>query len=138
MDVRLDTRSFDRDMRKLKKRTSRMKPVLKDIGIEVSELAEKRVKHSKTDPDQRHWKPWKTSTLEQRAKTGGSLMYLTGHLARSFDSKATNKKVTITNTAKYAGYLHFGTDVMKARPLLGWGRNAINTASKLLTKWFKV
>lgn len=93
--------------------------------IEIEETR-KRIETTKVTPDGQPWAPWALSTRKLRAKTGGTLLNVTGRLARSFYSIVTDRMAIIRSAAPYFKYLQEGTPKMPARPMLGWSQKTIN------------
>lgn len=104
--------------------------------IEIEETR-RRIEVTKTTPDGQAWAPWALSTRKLRAKTGGSLLYVTGALSRSFYSIVTFKTAIIRSASPYFKFLQEGTPKMPARPMLGWSEKTISKVMAEIKDKFK-
>jgi phage virion morphogenesis protein len=98
----------------------------KVADYEIKE-AQNRIHKTKTDPEGKPWAPWAPSTRKARQREGTAstgLLFRSGKLYNSFESKIANKSMSIYNTAGYGQYLQAGTDNMPARPFLGWSKKS--------------
>jgi len=127
MKVFLDTREFNRFIDKSTKKLKNTKKPLKRMARVETEAAQYRIRTSKQTPDGQPWAAWAYSTFISRIRNGTvgtGPLYVSGLLMRSFKSRVTSTKATISNTAPYATYLQEGTDNMPARPFMGFGRES--------------
>lgn len=131
--------TYDKDfLKKIEKTVDKAKAtgMQSAAQIEIQETR-KRIETTKVDPTGKPWAPWAPRTRKLRAKTGGSLLFVTGKLSRSFYSVVTFKNAIIKSAVKYFRYLQEGTPKMPARPMLGWSEKTISTVLKNVKDTFK-
>lgn len=137
---RVDDTQVRRTLREGKKIHKNMKRFLSKIGVAEINMARDRIRTGKEDPNGRSWDGWAPATREARQKKGNAsrgLLYDSGFLYNNFTSRATGRRVTITNRSPYASYLQNGTSRMPARPFLGWGRKSEQNIQKLYRQHIK-
>ncbi|MCE3608071.1 phage virion morphogenesis protein [Massilia sp. P8910] len=89
------------------------------------EAVRHRIESSKSDPDERAWRPWTEGTAGRRQKRGTAgqgLLWDSGRLLRSVNARAVGSGIGIFADTNYADSLQDGTQKMKARPFLGWSK----------------
>ena len=139
IDIKLDTRQVNRAIKRVVKDVKRPQKFLNSVANEQMDEAKKRIRMTKTDPENRAWSPWSYATLKARradGTAGRGLLYKTGMLLNSFAKKVERKRMAITNRTNYGKWLQFGTQYMKARAFLGWGKQSIKSTSKTGVKFF--
>lgn len=98
-----------------------IKPVLPDIAeILLTALHEQFLTQGKYFYSST-WASLAPSTIKSRKKKGywpGSILQQTGGLASSINYAITSNGIFVGLSKEYAGYLHFGTSKMPARPIL--------------------
>jgi phage gpG-like protein len=136
----VDTKQLSDKIAKGQSMLRNARPFLFSVGQREVALAKYRIRTSKTDPNNRPWRPWAPSTRVSRARRGTltqGLLYDTGRLYQAFTVNATNLRVNIENTTQYARYLQRGTSRMPARPFLGFGRDSKQQLSRLFQDYMK-
>lgn len=116
-----------------------VEPLLQNIMEKEVKAAKNRIKKTKKSPDGTPWAPWSPSTKQARTRKGNAaqgLLYDTGRLHDSFESKVANKSISIWNTAPYAKFLQNGTPKMPAREFLGWSAKTKKDMEELLKAHF--
>lgn len=139
--IKVDTRKFDHDMSKYRRKLSKSKPVLTKVADGEIKAAQTRIRTSKTDPSGNRWAPWSYATIAQRNRMGTTsrgLLYNTGFLLRSFFKRVTNTKAEVRNTAPYASYLQEGTNRMPARRFLGISNGSRKRIKTLFRKFLRL
>jgi len=137
--IKMDDRKVKRAMKQMQKQIRNPRQLMKMVGENEQEKAEKRIMTSKISPDNRAWTPWAYTTAITRQREGTAsrgLLYQTGNLLRSFYYKLNRKGVEIRNNAFYAKYLQIGTADMPRREFMGWGRDSMRTLPREAKKFF--
>ncbi len=112
-------------------KTGRAAMALK-IAEGIKELAEERIRTTKTAPDGTPWLPWASSYAATRSGTH-SLLMDTRELLDSFEASASaaGQQAKVANTADHAGY------VQAKRPFLGIGAREQALAEELAQDWLE-
>ena len=139
LDMKLDTRQVDKAIRRVVKDVKKPQQYLRKIGHEQETESKRRIRMTKSDPDNRAWTPWSYATRKARMADGSAgrgLLYKTGLLLSNFKTSVERTKMVLANKTNYAKYLQFGTQFMKARMFLGWGKESEKTTLKQGIKFF--
>lgn len=99
------------------------RPLARSIANALVEIAERRVRSTKTAPDGTPWAPWASSYAATRSGQH-SLLMDTRELLRSFEPYVSGAGLVagVRNTADHAGY------VQEKRPFLGIGRQEVRAS----------
>lgn len=115
---------IDRKIQRFQGRRGRARfDLMQAVGDDVMEREKNRI-GDQYDPDGQPWAPWSEGYV------GNALLNLTGRMAGSFQSRATQKTATIENKAPYFKFHQGGTKNMPARKVFGWGSEEIEIANK--------
>ena len=139
LDIKFDTRQVNRAIKRVVKDVKRPQKFLNSVATEQMDESKRRIRMTKSDPDNRKWAPWSYATLKARRADGTAsrgLLYRTGMLLNSFAKKVERKRAIITNKTNYGKWLQFGTARMRARAFLGWGKQSIKSTSTMGVKFF--
>ena len=115
-------------------RMANTKPVLAQIGELMASKVMLGIMEGKDDPEGRPWAEWKPRTLRERTIKGNvplGLLRDQGTLLGSIRVQASKNEVDIGTPMIEGKWLQIGTDIMAARPFLGWSE-----ADKGMTEQF--
>ena len=104
---------------RLSKAVTDPRPALRRIGaVMVARAAVRFV--TKTDPNNRAWRPWARSTARRRAAEGrGTLLSYTGRAKASLNFSVDAKSVTYGYAVPYMKFHEFGAKKRQGRSRLG-------------------
>ncbi len=132
VDVRPLQRMVDRLNAGYKRTKTTQYRLALSVAEACAELAERRVRVTKTAPDGTPWHAWSASYARTR-KSNHSLNVDTKELLRSFEATATpsGRYARVTNSAPHAGY------AQGQRPFLGMGRAERSAAEDVALAWLE-
>jgi phage virion morphogenesis protein len=110
---------------------------LDQIGKKFVQSTRNRITNTKESPNGKPWAPWSLATLVgrlRRGTAGSGLLYETGNLADSIQSKVQGKTAVVFSNAPYAGFLQAGTDRMPARPFIGVSASDLQLVEVILRR----
>ena len=112
-------------------------PALEEIGKNLKQSTQARIRDTKLSPSGRPFAPWSFRTLVARQKDGtvnGGILYRTGKLFNSIQYQVSGQQVEVgaDSSAPYARYLQYGTMKMPARPFVGFSDQDIEMIRKVL------
>ncbi len=115
-------------------------PVMERIGAAELLEAQQRIIGTKIGSDHEPWQPWRARTQQERAEKGNAsqgLLWDTGTLLHSLGVEVSASGVLIGSDVDYAIDLQDGTDIMDARPFLGWDAETLPEYAGWLTAFIE-
>jgi hypothetical protein len=134
MRLRVDARRLQTAANKLNTGAKRLQSSRHALALSIAqtlkEIAERRIRVDKTDPDGVPWKPWSDSYAATR-RGGHSLLIDTHALLEGFTATASpaGNVAEVANRVGYAGF------VQKQRPFLGIGAEERDVIGHLSKSW---
>lgn len=134
MSLTVDFAAAVEGLSQIAARTANMSPFMNVMGEYYADEAKRRIAVLKSTPEFSPWAPWSLRRKTEREEKGNAdlgLLYDTGALLESIHSVPRIDGFAVGTELDYALDLQEGTEIMPARPFLGWTPDEMVAAEKL-------
>lgn len=123
-----------KELEAIASRTANMQPFMAMLAESEKVSAQFRITTLKAEPGSNPWAPWSEQRRRERMAKGNAdlgLLLDTGTLLDSIHALTSASGLEVGTELDYGADLQNGTNMMAARPFLGWSPESIVEAERL-------
>lgn len=138
IEAKEDLEKIEKHFKKLIRRASNLKPVLREIGEDY--LDDVFENFDKESSNGRKWKKLNPKTIKARIKKKkwpGKILQVTSRLKNSIDKEVKKREIEIGTNVDYASFVFFGTKHTPERDPFVFSKSREEDTTKKLIKYLE-